>query len=53
MNDSRGLGQSECPSISAKEISRMERGEVEKPHPGMIAAIVDRLGVSVEELRTY
>ena len=49
----RGLRQSDFPGISAKEVGRIERGEVEKPHPGTIKTIADRLGVSIGDLRTY
>ncbi|HEX8904481.1 MAG TPA: helix-turn-helix transcriptional regulator [Longimicrobiaceae bacterium] len=49
----RGLRQSDFPGISAKEIGRIERGDIQKPHAATLVSIAARLGVSVEELRSY
>lgn len=53
MRISRGLRQSDFPGISAKEIGRIERGLVDRPHPATLAAIAERFGVSLEELRSH
>ncbi len=49
----RGLRQSDFPGISSKEIGRIERGDIQKPHAATLAAIAARLGVMVDELRSY
>jgi hypothetical protein len=49
----RGLSRSEFPSLSAKEIARLERGEVKKPHPETLAIIAKRLHVKPKEIATY
>jgi transcriptional regulator with XRE-family HTH domain len=41
------------PAISAKEIARIERGEVEQPRKSTIDAIAERLGVRPEEIAAY
>lgn len=49
----RGLKRADFPEVSAKEIARIERGEVEKPHDRTLRSLAARLGVSPEEIRTY
>lgn len=49
----RGLTRSGFGELSAKEIARIERGEVAKPRPKTLALIADRLGVTVEDLGSY
>ena len=49
----RGLRREDFDGISAKEIARIERGEVEKPHTDTIGKLAARLGVRPEELETY
>jgi hypothetical protein len=49
----KGLRQSDFPGITAKEIARIERGEVKKPHSGTLAAIAKRTGVAADEISTY
>jgi hypothetical protein len=49
----RGLGRSDFPGLNAKEIARLERGEVRKPHPETLAIIAERLGVKPDEIGTY
>lgn len=49
----RGLRQSDFPDISAKEVGRIERGEVSEPHASTLARIAERLGVSPQDLRTF
>jgi Helix-turn-helix domain len=49
----RGLRREDFEGISAKEIARIERGEVEKPHADTLATLAARLGVKPEEIETY
>jgi hypothetical protein len=49
----RGLGRSDFPGLSAKEIARLERSEVKKPHPETLAIIAQRLGVKPDDIATY
>lgn len=49
----KGLRQGDFPGLTAKEIARIERGEVKKPRQRTLAAIAKCLGVSVEEISTY
>jgi Helix-turn-helix len=49
----RGLRQSDFPGLTAKEVARIERGEVKKPRQRTLAAIAKRIGVSAEEISTY
>ncbi len=49
----RGLSRNEFPGLSAKEIARLERGEVKKPHPETLAIIAERLRVKPEDIATY
>jgi Helix-turn-helix domain len=49
----RGLRREDFDGISAKEIARIERGEVERPHADTIEKLAARLGVRPEELETY
>ncbi len=49
----RGLSQSEFPNVARKTISRIERGEVEKPHGTTLNRIAKALGVAPEEIETY
>ncbi|MEZ4651763.1 MAG: helix-turn-helix transcriptional regulator [Candidatus Eisenbacteria bacterium] len=48
----RGLSRDDFDGVSAKTIARVERGEME-PGPRARQAIVDRLGMSIEEIRAY
>jgi hypothetical protein len=45
----RRLKRSDFAPISAKEIARLERNEIEKPHAKTLAVVADRLGVRPEE----
>jgi hypothetical protein len=47
------LRQSDFPGITAKEIARIERGEIKKPHQRTLAVIAKRLGVPAEQIATY
>jgi hypothetical protein len=49
----RGLRREDFDGISAKEIARIERGEVAKPHDETIATLARRLGVKAGEIETY
>ncbi|HEY3352882.1 MAG TPA: hypothetical protein VGQ83_06510 [Polyangia bacterium] len=49
----RGLGRADFPGIAAKEIARIERGEVKKPHASTITAIAAALSVRPEDVGTY
>jgi transcriptional regulator with XRE-family HTH domain len=49
----RGLRRGGFAGISAKEIARIERGEVAKPHADTLARLAQRLGVKAEEIDTY
>jgi len=49
----RGLGRDDFDGISAKEIARIERGEVARPHEETLAKVALRLGVKREEIETY
>jgi hypothetical protein len=53
LRELRGVRRSDFPSISAKEIARIERGEVKRPREETVKAIAKHLGVSPEELPTY
>jgi hypothetical protein len=49
----KGLAREDFARISGKEIARIERGEVKRPHRHTLAAIARRLGVRLEELPTF
>lgn len=49
----KGLRQSDFPGVTAKEIARIEKGEVKKPHRLTLEKIAKRTGVSVEQLGTF
>jgi hypothetical protein len=49
----KGLRRSDFQGITAKEIARIERGEVKKPHPRTVATLAKRLGVPESQLPSY
>ncbi len=49
----KGLRRTGFPGISAKEIARIERGAVKKPHPQTLAVLGKRLGVRPETISTF
>ena len=49
----RRLKRTDFTPVSAKEIARIERKEVEKPHAKTLNIIADRLGVPPDEIGTY
>jgi hypothetical protein len=50
----KGLSRSAfLPEVSAKEVARLERGEVKRPHKKTLDTLARRLGVRPEELASY
>ena len=49
----RGLSQSDFPNVARKTISRIEKGEVDKPHGVTLNRIAKALGVAAEEIESY
>lgn len=49
----RRLKRTDFAPISSKEIARIERNEVERPHARTLEAIARRLGVRGEEIESY
>jgi hypothetical protein len=49
----KGLGREDFPGINAKEIARIERGEVKKPHAETIAVIAKRTGVPASRIGSF
>ena len=49
----RRLKRSDFAPVSAKEIARIERNEVGKPHARTLEGIAGRLGVRPEEIGDY
>lgn len=49
----RGLSQSDFPNVARKTISRIEKGEVEKPHGTTLNRIAKAFGVEPEEIESY
>ena len=49
----RGLRRGQFPSLSAKEVARIERGEVSKPHRSTLLTLANRLGVEPDAIAEY
>lgn len=49
----KGLRRNDFHGVTAKEIARIERGEVKKPHPRTVAILAKRLGVPARQVPTY
>lgn len=49
----RGLSQSAFPNVARKTISRIEKGEIDKPHGTTLSRIAKALGVEQEEIESY
>lgn len=49
----RRLRRSDFPPLSAKEVARIERGEVRKPHQSTLQTLANRLGVSPDAIEEY
>lgn len=49
----RRLRQSDFPPLSGKEVARIERGEVSKPHQNTLLTLANRLGVEPGAIKDY
>ena len=49
----KGLRRADFRGLAAKEIARIERGEVQKPHARTLTILAKRLGVPAKQLSTY
>jgi hypothetical protein len=49
----RGLSRSDFDGVSAKEVARIERGEVTHPHGATLSRLAARLGVEPGEIASY
>lgn len=49
----RGVPRDGFPGISSKEIGRIERGEIVRPHAATLRVIADTLGVEPVEIETF
>ncbi|OLC31711.1 MAG: hypothetical protein AUH81_17350 [Candidatus Rokubacteria bacterium 13_1_40CM_4_69_5] len=49
----KGLRRTDFHGLTPKEIARIERGEVKKPHPRTVAILAKRLGVTAKQVSTY
>jgi hypothetical protein len=49
----RRLKRSDFSPVSAREIARIERNEIERPHPRTLQTIADRLDVRVDEIAGF
>lgn len=49
----RGLRQSDFPPLSVKEVARIERGEVRKPHRNTLLTLASHLGVEPDAIADY
>lgn len=49
----KGLSRSDFGGISAKEVARIERGEIKRPHPATLKKIAVKLGVEVDALGSF
>lgn len=49
----KGVARDDFPGISEKQIARIERGEIRRPHASTVAAIATRLGVDAAEIGSY
>ena len=49
----RGLRRSDFPEVNEKEVARIERGEVKRPHAKTLALLAKRLGVQPDAIATY
>lgn len=50
---SKGVRRGDFPGITEKEVARIERGEVKRPHRATLEAIAARLGVEPSEITRY
>lgn len=49
----KGLRRNDFDGVTSKEVARIERGEVKKPHPRTVAILAKRLGVPAKQVATY
>jgi hypothetical protein len=49
----KGLSRNDFEGISPKEIARIERGEVQRPHPRTVKLLARHLGVEPDEVVSY
>ncbi|MBI5544774.1 MAG: helix-turn-helix transcriptional regulator [Deltaproteobacteria bacterium] len=49
----KGLGRADFGGISAKEVARIERGQIKRPHPATLKKLAAKLGVAVEALGSF
>jgi transcriptional regulator with XRE-family HTH domain len=49
----KGLNPSDFPGITEKEIGRIDRGEIKRPHARTVGKLAKRLNVKPEEIETY
>jgi helix-turn-helix protein len=49
----KGLRQTDFPGITAKEIARIEKGSLKRPHQETLQKISERTGVPVDQIHTY
>ena len=49
----KGIARGDFPGLSAKEIARIERGEIERPHAVTMDMLAKRLGVRAAEISAY
>lgn len=49
----RRLSRSDFPGVAEKTLARIERGEVERPHPRTLAVLERVLGIDADEIATY
>ena len=49
----KGLSRADFGRISAKEMARIERGQIKRPHPATLETIAAKLGVAVDVLGSF
>ncbi|HEU4561875.1 MAG TPA: helix-turn-helix domain-containing protein [Longimicrobium sp.] len=49
----KGVARCDFPGISEKQIARIERGEIAKPHKATVTSIAERLGVHPSDIPSY
>ncbi len=49
----KNLLRTDFPGLTAKEIARIERREIKRPHPRTLAILANRLGVPADEIAKY
>ena len=49
----RGLSRSDFPGLSEKTLARIERGEIERPHPRTIEALERKLEMTADEIASF